>query len=226
MNSILICTNLGLGDAIICNAIFRHYAKSYDLVCIPVKHHNLPSVNFMLRDVPNIVLRGVTNDVEALLFLRNWKGHKKGLGAFSSDGTFKASEFDRSFYKQAGVEFDCRWDQWKCVKDEKRFESIYSTIQNPPNETPFAFVHDDPKRGMLIDDSKIECMVFSPTYMEIIFDYWPVIESAAEIHCINSSFALFIDSIPLPKNPRLCLHLYARPGGEVPTFRKNWEMLK
>jgi len=221
LNSILIATNLGLGDAIICNAIFRHYAKSYDLVCIPVKHHNLPSVNFMLRDVPNIVLRGVASDVEAMVFLRNWKGHKKGLGAFSSDGTFKAAQFDREFYRQAGVDFDCRWNQWQCVINPMSKDRV-------EHDHPFAFIHDDESRGMTIKLDHLGIglsAIWKPENLDTIFSAWEHIEKAQEIHCINSSLALFIDSIPLPKNPRLCLHLYARPGGEVPTFRKNWERL-
>ena len=54
MNEIFVWTHLGAGDHINCNAIYRYYAKRYDIVNIFVKTRNEKNVRFMLRDLKNI----------------------------------------------------------------------------------------------------------------------------------------------------------------------------
>lgn len=226
---LLVVHHLGLGDHILCNAIYRHLAIQHELVCLPVKYHNVLSVQYMLRDVPNIVIRPVEHD-EDMVFFRDyvWRGPKFGLGMYG--GAFKPEQFDREFYRQAGLDFDLRWEGWKCERDvvaEQRGNSVWFA-----DET--TLVHDDYLRGMEIDWNRLSVLhgdatpINRPSFQRVqkldtIFDYWGVIERVPAIHCINSSFALFVDSLKeLPMNPKLYLHLYARPGGEVPTFKKNW----
>ena len=62
-----------------------------------------------------------------------------------------------------------------------------------------------------------------------IFDYYPLIRQATEIHCIESSFAAFIDSIQI--NGSLFCHRYARPEPYqnkliANTFGKDWIILQ
>ncbi len=49
--------------------------------------------------------------------------------------------------------------------------------------------------------------------------------SASEIHCIDSSFALLIDSLVIDPSVCLYLHRYARPAVSIPTYRLHWEYL-
>lgn len=224
---LLIRWHLGLGDAIICNAIVRHYATQHELVCLPVKYHNVPSVQYMFKDLSNVVIRPVYGDEDMNFFADTvWKGPKLGLGMYGAG--FYGSLFDRSFYSQAGLDFDLRWSGWKCEFDEKTAVEYCNYAGQP-----VYFVHDDPTRGFVIDKSKSDSLWAmaehpkwicrpDPLYSPNLFAWTSWILRATEIHCINSSFALFIDSIDLPNNPPLYLHLYARSGGEVPTFKKNW----
>lgn len=216
---ILISGHLGLGDTIICNAIYRRYALDHELVCIPVKYGNVPSVQFMLRDVENIVIRPIEDDEDLLLFhQQTWKYEKLGLGCFGANFTYK--DWDRQFFDGAGMDFQTRWSEWKCLRDPIKEEKASNTWYS----TDAAFVHDDHSRGMEIMISNTPHQ--RPIRSETIFDYWAVIEQAPEIHCISSSFALFIDSIPDVPEQKLYLHKYARGDEELPHFKKNWKILK
>lgn len=233
-NHLLIFCNLGLGDMIITNPIIRHYATQNDLVCVPVKYHNVASVTYMLRDLLNVVIRPVEDHDEAMMFAeRVWKGEKLLLGPHG--GHFESNKFDQEFYRQAGLPFSHRWDLWNCVRDEQAESNIWNEgyIEGKIEDweadgLDWGFVHQDHTRGFSIDPKFVPCWprAIEPNWpqatSENLFAWWAVIEMAHEVHCINSSFALFIDSIALPKNPKLYLHLYARPDGEVPTFRKDW----
>jgi len=211
----------GLGDFLICNAIVRHFAKRHDKVTIPCKFASLASVAFMFRDLPNVYVFGVNGDVEATELARhrerNYRADTLGLGAFGH-GPFDSSRFDQCFYEQAGLDFDLRWTG---------FEVLRGVPEKPVGDDPYLFMHDDTMRGFEIHRERLPSgLLIEMPYprTETIFEFWGLIENAQEIHAINSSFALFADSIPV-KAKRKVIHAYARPGGEIPTFRNGWEVL-
>jgi hypothetical protein len=75
--------HLGMGDHIVMNAIYRNLAATYDLVVLPVKYHNVASMQYMLRDLPNVLIRPVEDDAEMVMFRDHvWKDAKHGVGAF------------------------------------------------------------------------------------------------------------------------------------------------
>lgn len=210
-----------MGDLIICTGLIRHLAKVYDMVVIPVKYHNLQSSNYLFHDLPNVFIRAVEDDEDADQFCNNvFKGEKLYLGHFNQP--FDAQKFDAEFYRQANLSFDLRWSGFH-VERKKEME-VELPLSTPGK---FAFVHEDLARGYAIRDDLIDWEEYHPhpSVSLNLFAYIPVLQAATEVHCINSSFALLVDSIDLPQNPKLFLHLYSRPGGEVPTFRKEWVRL-
>jgi hypothetical protein len=243
-NNLLIVWHGGLGDHIICNAIVRAKAAIYDLVCLPVKYHNCPSVIYMFRDLANVTIRPVYGDEDMVFFRDNvWKGEVLNLGLFSGMG-FNGAEWDVEFYRHAGVEFGDRWNKWECQRDEQMEESVFrQAVSQYAISTRYrVFVHDDPMRGMKIlfgpkwteygeriteMDSAVGCDILAPYNIQtpILFHWRKVIEACDDIHCIASSFAAFIDSIPLEKNPKLYLHAYCRPGEPLMRVNKQWEIL-
>lgn len=222
MNGILLFSHLGLGDAVILNAIIRDLASKHELVCVPAKYANVPSVQFLLRDLSNVVIRPVEDADELAYFARNvWKGEVLNTGAMAYG--FDLQHWDRSFYDQAEVPFERRWSHWKCVRDKS------CERQDWPVD-PFIFLHDDWDRDIRIKADQITSPIKRvvrpmPSLSKHIFEWWGVIEAADEIHCIPSCFCLWIDSIDLPKNPKLFLHAYSREG-PLPTFKKDWTILK
>lgn len=221
---LLIQWHLGLGDAVICNAIVRHYATQHELVCVPVKYHNCVSVEYMLRDAPNVVIRPVEDDEDMQFFANEvWKGHKLGLGMYGRTA-FDPQRFDREFFRQAGLDFDLRWAGWNCERDAAIEDKVMMEFFGSKATFGYGFYHDDKERGFAIKPEYTAGMFNILPWMQYPLMAWQgIVERAEAIHCINSSFALFVDSLKeLPTNPKLYLHLYSRPGGEVPTFKKNW----
>lgn len=220
-NSICIYGHLGLGDHVVCNSIYRQMADSHDFVVIPVKYANVPSVQFMLREVMNIVIRPVYGDEDMFFFVQNiWKGKTLPLGSYAAAAKgFDKAKWDQEFYRHADMPFTDRWDKWICVRNPSKEEK-------PKAECAvYAFLHQDEERGYLIPENALALNkkvkpVIQPHRTETLFNWWNVIEEAAEIHVICSSFSLFIDSIELPNNPQLFLY-DIRPEA-LPTYRKQW----
>lgn len=235
-NNLLIVWHGGLGDHIICNAIVRAKAAIYDLVCLPVKYHNCPSVIYMFRDLPNVTIRPVYGDEDMLFFRDNvWRHEVLNIGGFGNN--FMGAEWDCSMYLQAGVEFSDRWAKWSCQRDEVAEDALFEHVKKQTKYfagESMIFWHEDEARGMKIKISKLpddakanpDCCFIGPGPITPVLFHWrKVIEACDEIHVIASSFAAFIDSIELPKNPKLFLHAYCRPGEPLMKVHKQWEVL-
>jgi hypothetical protein len=248
--NLIIYHNLGLGDSLLCHGIVRQKAKEYDLVVVLAKYENAQSVAWMYRDLANVLVRHVIDDGDATFFCETiqpvtkdalgnkfpWK--RLYLGAHGPGG-MKAEIFDQEFYRQADLSFELRWSNFQVQRDEGMENQMISAMTGSTlklDRDDYVFVHDDASRGFTITKEVghyCHWHIGKEGWQDVhpwskglpIFAYWKVIEQAAEIHCINSSFAIWIDSMDLPKNPKLYLHLYARPSGEVPTFRKDWNKI-
>lgn len=219
MKRLLIIGHLGMGDHLICNALYRAKAEQFDEVAVFVKHQNLPSFNFMVRDNPKI--KAIKVDPEGVE--RHWMAaERRGievlkLGIYNRE-PLKVPGWDEQFYRQAGVPFQDRWDKFTVYRGDPPIEHC----------DRFTFLHDDKKRGFNIDRSRVTDRINTVSITEhfpTIFCLHRAIENAEEVHCIDSCFAILADSIPT-KASRLVLHLYARPGAQPPTYRKKWEILR
>ena len=217
-----IAPHRGMGDLIICNALFRHFARNHSLVVIPVKPANLDSARFMLRDVPSAHVVSARTNEEAYQIVNTFRASGPVLFLGNKGRNYRREEFDRCFYEQAGIDFETRWTEFKLVRDP----AIELTVPIQPH----AFVHDDSSRGFTIDRSQAsfsgmqQCAAIEGV-TDNIFAWLPSILSASEIHCIDSSFALLIDSLKIHSNVRLFLHRYARPAVTIPTYQLHWEYL-
>lgn len=216
----------GLGDHIVCLPIYRHFAQTHN-VLLPVKNHNLPSVQWMLRGLP-VAFFSITNDeqVKRLADVAAKRGAEiLKLGMFGEG--FDEKHWSESMFEQAGLPFEARWSKWKVDRDLSReFE--------PPNE-PYVFLHEDEDRGFLIDwDRHIwpsvpdgsRVILPEPGKTENLFDYCRLIENATELHLIDSCFAILADSLHNLKAKRKVIHLYARANALPPTYSPGWEILK
>lgn len=228
MKELLIYHHLGLGDHLICNAIVRNYAAldRYDLISVFCKEHNVPSVECMYSDLVEVNVVPVKDDAHAEQIIADKSvgkdaAHGLRLGA-TGPGGFDSKQFDREFYRQAGVPFEERWTKFRWGNCDY--------VEPPPR--PYAFVHDDPERGFKIDYSRIAHwipIIVRPNRVlggNNIFNWARVIEEAKEVHCIPSSFSVLADSLPLVHVPQLFLHAYARPSGELPHYKQPWKLLQ
>lgn len=226
---LLIRSHLGLGDALVCNAIVRHFSKNYDVTFL-CKKHNQTSLAFLFRDDPKIVLHTTDNDrmpdddyADAVTaHLRDFGKEVLCLGMYGDRSKYDPKVWDRSMYAQAGLDFQLRWNEFKCARQP--------SCELPAPKSRYVFVHDDPARGFEIPRERLPAGVKlvrpDPKATENLFAYWDLLENAAEIHVIDSCFAILADSLPELKAKRLVVHFYARAGALPPAYRKDWEVLK
>lgn len=200
--------HLGLGDHIILNGLVRTLIEdgtTYYLFC---KSHNEQSVKFMYRDLPNLKLIVADTDHEVDHFLRKIHSNNIIKIGFEYFNLYSKDEyFDRTFYSQFDLPIQTRWEKFKVDRDldtELRlFESLGVEKGN------YIFLQDDLSRGFVINPDFIRdksLPIIKPHRTNTIFDWCTVIENAAEIHCICSSFKQLADNLNL-KDVKLHYHI-------------------
>ncbi len=220
--SIFVYHHLGLGDHIICLALVRHFAAEHGSVGLMVRRSYLDSVRFMYRDDPAVRFFVVRDDREVEAFLSQWP-ETRCIRVGHEQLNISKVTFAENFYNQYGVDYARRWDG-SIRRDPLREESFFRRVVTQPG--PYIFVHEDPRRRFGIDLSRLpkdmHIIHSQPDLTPNIFDYGLVLERAAEIHTIDSSFRHIVDTLNLT-GPRLFLHLYAK-GVDVPA-RLPWTIL-
>lgn len=226
-NHLYIYHHLGLGDHIICNALVRILSKNYEKITLFCKIPNINSVIKMYRDLKNINILPVSNDIEANnIYLNLDKTVDKimiGFHYLNNDIT----HFDKKFYQQYNIPFNERYYSFYYQRDNKTENDLYF-ILNPNNEK-YIFIHDDVSRGYQINEKFIinkNLLVIRPnkTLQFTIFDYLQIIENAQEIHCIDSSFKSLIDSIKI-NNKNMFFHTYSRGHNYLTVSNNKWILI-
>lgn len=220
---LLLYQHLGLGDHILCNAMVREIASATDAVTLMAKGTNVRSVSYMFRDVPNLTVLSVSSDREASRHVRAWKrrGMNVMLNGMHDRRRWKAAweqQFDEAFYRMANVPLEYRWSRFSVPPDSEAEQCLFERLVK---SAPYLFVHDDIQRGFTIASNRLppDMPVIRPEagLTDNIFHYKKVIEGAAEVHCISSAFAHWIENAGL--GGRRFLHKYARRDGTWCTFR-------
>jgi len=219
MKPLFLKWHLGAGDAIICNGLVRVLAQQYDEVILPAKHHNLATVAWMFSDLHKVTVVRVRDDTEMIDLgtVRYWKD-RIGLGLWSDRGI--QEKWSEGFYADADVPFECRWSEFK----------LPTSVWCHGGKIWDIFWHDDPHRGYSINLAAPKDSIYMPSSRKPFQDHlWPL-ETANEIHVIDSCFLCLADSIPTNAK-RHVLHAYATAHDPYkkfgpPTLRKNWEILR
>jgi len=207
--------HLGLGDSLICHGLVRALREQYRRVFIPCKPHNLPSVRWQFRDDSSVVV--ISADVAmADHLLKSWTetADNLGLGFYGKD--FDPKRWDVSFYEQAGVDYNARWDRFKV---------------DFPGEWPvwgyenMVFRHDDPERNFIIrEPTQTGKITILPSKTGTIFSWLPIMRDCVRFECIDSCFAILADQMETSATE---FHLYPKPKAIAPhgpptMLRKPW----
>jgi hypothetical protein len=188
--------HLGLGDHIICNAIVRNIRKKFTnklfLFCKP---QYFTSVSFMYRDIDITIVP--FDDVDVINFFKDIPLDQQIIIGHQYLNVSGGLSFDEAFYKQIGLSFDKRWNDFYVERDSNKEERVLNIIK-PPYDG-YVFIHEDKNRNFIIDRTHItpNLGIVTPQdgLTDNIFDYLKVIQHAKEIHCIDSCFKLMIDSV-------------------------------
>lgn len=228
-----------LGDAIICNGLYRTLASMHEFCVLPIRKSLLPSYSHMYSDLNNIkfftypdpITRQAAFVSQFILGKMNTKILKIGFDGddFPSE---KSVRWDENYYLQAGLNFEFRWEKFYVPIRFEKEEFLYKSLGC--DESPYVFLHEDESRGFKISRKYLpkDIRVITPDQRLgnfTIFDYRKIIKNAIEVHCIESSFTALIESMDL-KTPKYA-HRYSRPEAMISpwheyTYRTPWKILR
>jgi len=226
-NYLFIYPHLGLGDQIICNGLIREIIKIHNTVevfYIVVKPDSLESVKFMYRDIINVEFCVVNCDEAFTKFIYN--NNIKNNVITIGHQPWHHMTWDESFYYTCSVDFNCRWSSFYVHRDIVREHKLFVQL-NPLNEE-YCLIHkaggDKINRlNTQYIPTNLKHIYIEPQHTDNVFDYLELIEKAAEIHCIDSSFHLLVDTVYTHRN-KLFLHdaLYKRSPSSPHIIKKQW----
>jgi Cft2 family RNA processing exonuclease len=229
-----IYSHLGLGDHVICNALYRELMDDNKNYILFVKKQNITTVKFMLRDLKNLNIQEVEDDNEVIKILSG-NIQKTIIIGFCSLPYPGAKDFDDSFYLQHGIDFEKRWSGFICDRNLKSERILFEKFGVKEGE--YVFVHDDVERGYEIDESYIinkDLPIIRPNkkidnyYLSNnSFDYCYLMQHSKESHFIDSSFRLIFDSLEL-RNDNIFFHVNLKNGinrGYLPHSKLNFKII-
>lgn len=227
-----IYNHLGLGDHIICNGLYRELINDDEEYTLFVKHHNVDTVSFMIRDLNNIYIKGVNDDNEVVQYLFENKINNDSIKiiGFCQIPLLGAKDFDDTFYIQHSIPFEKRWSSFKCDRDIDSEKKLFDKFNVKEGE--YIFIHDDKSRGYEIDESYIinkELPIIRPIIglSNNSFDYCYLMENSKESHFMDSSFRLIFDSLML-RNNNIFFHINLKNGvnrGYFPQSKLNFTII-
>lgn len=219
--------HLGMGDHIICNGLVRELSDRGNKINLFVLGHNYESVKFMYRDI-DMILITVKNDNEVIEYLKNNKITSIIKIGFDKLIT-KDVRFDQAFYRDLDIDFKLRWDKFIVKRDYDKEDNLYNKYKL--EEKNYIFIHDDKTRNYSINEKYIsnkKIKIVRPIIglTNNIFDYCKILENAAEIHCMDSSFKLLADSLYKKANS-MYYHIYVRgnSNNNVSNSKYKWELI-
>lgn len=202
--------HLGLGDHIICNGLVRKIKENHDKVVVFSKTSNYENVSYMFRDDPNIIIKPFETDelVSEHIQKNNISNSTLKVG-FDNLWIGNPKTFDIGFYNNANIPFECRFSHFKFLRNSEKEKEIIDTLN--PNNDPFIFLHEDKKRGFLLDRNKIrkDLKIIENDLRFNIFDMLGLIEMSDEVHLMQSSIKDLINSFIIDK-PTINYHTYVR----------------
>jgi len=206
---IYIYHHLGLGDHIVCNGLVRHIYEQHDHVTLFCYHHNLKNLQYMYRDLDNLILKPMSSDGEIMNFIITTGIPVIRIGFERMSQFYHNNTFDKAFYDIAGLDFNIRYDKFYLKRDSNTEDLVYNELN--PNNEKYIFVHDDPSRGFSINSEKhrSDLKIIKNDKRFNIFEMIKIYENAEEIHFMESSISALLNSYVL-KDSKLFLHRYVR----------------
>ena len=129
-------------------------------------------------------------------------------------------------YREAEVPLDERWNlRW--TADPAREAELYRRVVTEVglDGKSYALVHDATWQGDsdLAEGARYPVVRFRPVPDFSVFDWRLVIERAAELRCIDSSLANFVDTLSVAQDARVPKTLYLREvRAHASLYRGNW----
>jgi hypothetical protein len=230
-----VLTHLGMGDQITCNGLVRELYKKHSKLYVYCKLKYFYSIEFMYRDLPDLHVLPM-EEQGAYNFVSHHKIDKFYKLSFNpttemQQGIPVELTVEKTFYKQAGIDFSKKWESFSVQRDARRETQLFENFRLIPGE--YIFIHEDNPRKQtinpeLIEDKKVSVFRALPDHTNNIFDFCSIIQNAKEIHVIESCMMFLIDLIfqDCSITKKLFIHRYTKPikPFEYPKNILNWKI--
>jgi len=225
-NVVLIEAHFGLGDNLICLGLMRTLAENnpnvrYHLACLPQYFH---SITWMFQNSKNIFPTVVTSGREARQLANFLNASYQTIGIHNID----IKRFDESFYEEYGIPFDFRWSK-AAVLPGPQSEDLYKRL-NPLNESYMLVCRTESGNNTyplnIENPSNLKVIEIYPATHNI-YDWTKLVEHAAEIHSIDTSFLHFVENVLYEKSGgKLYYHLAKKKLKSAFTRKLLWTLVK
>ena len=234
-----IYTHLGLGDHFWMNGSIRYLSTCYDTVYVVCKEANVKVVKEMYADDPSIMLYIINDD--SVLYPFTSKKHfieDEGLTVYSCG--YHADnptiyEFPHSFYDDMSLKRSIRTEYFYVPTSQESID-LYSAVQALTNT--YILIHQQSSQKTIdifnklstdlpiLDINKnnypLDHKFYSVANLVVnkpMLTYKTLIESAKEIHCLESSFYCFASHLDLSKvEKKICYDPYDNSAGRLGVF--------
>ena len=222
---LFVLSHMGLGDMLAFAGAVFHLCAERPEVVLACKKQYVDTALHLFKDLDNLKLAPIDGDPyeEGAAKLQQFVDldyDTLPLG-YHSGQTWRVPEVSwlTSLYRQAGVAASMRYENFPVVipsldADSPEVTTMQSCLDaaGVRRGQDYAFVHDDPDRGYDLKYDGDLPIVRPGQPHRNLFDYALLLQEAAELHVIDSSFAHLAD-LQNPPCPKF-LHTYARTGGK------------
>ncbi|APC25537.1 hypothetical protein BST79_gp024 [Only Syngen Nebraska virus 5] len=190
---IIIFPHLGIGDFLCCLSAIRIYAEQFKIHLI-IKAEYEDKIKFFLKDITDIEYILVHNDrYQDLVFDKGIP--VIGIGQHRTGQHIRVRDFPGVFYSDFNLPKSEMFSSFFYIRDMFEENRVYESIIKDHPE--YVVIHDDPTRGLFVDEQKIPNDVYrvylGREHKDIPMIYSKkLLEHAKEIHCIDSSFLWFV----------------------------------
>ena len=215
--------HLGLGDHIICAGLVNYLSSSYKKIYLPVKKNNFNNIDYLFRNNKNIelftIIENEGSEVDKFAEEKNLSVLKIGFEKMKNP-------FDINFYIQIRLPYTISYDYFSLNNTEKDEAELKNYVLNfyNINNSKYALIHNETSFEKyelnIINENKAYVSKESDKF-ENIFLYKKLIEDAAEIHCVNSSFLHLVERI----NTKAKLFYHEKRVGPL-SLTKEWNIIK
>jgi len=214
-------THQGFGDLISCspivNSLSRNNPDKKFLLVTRAESYARNLRRFCVPEVEVVVINEYPSHKDAIpqhevMLVNAWAEHygfsivRSGFDRYHYDPSLP---WDFAFYENAGVPYDDKTNHFVILRDKQREKEVIDK-SGAPAEGGYAFVHDDPSRGL-----RFSARTSLPAVRNVedadIADMAGVLESATELHLMGSSLLCLADLMQLPRDKQ-SLYYYTFRG--------------
>ena len=129
---------------------------------------------------------------------------------------------DIIFYKQINIPYKFRYTKCYWRRDKISEEKIFNAFVNDKSK-PYAFIHDEPKRGFIIKKENISSnlQIIRNSSRVNIFNFGLILERATEIHVMESSIRCMLETLDTSRAKHYLYRFTNGPWKSVPYYIKE-----